>query len=658
MIDDAEPVRPSPSGVASGPLRTPAGEYDEADQLTGPDGPRMVDSQFGSYLEVMRPATQRVFDYLEGLQSGLAQRGREQGWRVAEGSGLPHGPYLLVPDRASEDRSVVRGYRLQNVSEDTLPGARPYQTRPWVDRGAPGWTDLPAPNIPGMLNRKVVWVSSDPADALLLNSFRLTAVSLADPCETFGSEEMMRRLVKRRVFDPAKPLRRTVVVIDPLAPLSDEWGGYLRGLFEQVWVVRPQAEDDAASGGDEEGPLSLTGQGLARLIGTCAFPSSDPVNDVEALLLTRVAKVGLSCRATPVRLDRDVAPTRTGTQAPSVPPAVPFGTDGLSPTPVRARTAFERSVAGHEVGDWLLKPFLQPGRFTDIQGDTQIGKSTFLLTLTAAVADGADFLGESSDPTDVVYVTEQSNGEFLDNLGTSKHAHPRVHVLTSDDYLGMSFPALVALVDTLRRKHEARLVVFDTVFMIVQMTGGQTSSPQRINELFTTLRPLTASGAAVLLVRHGIDEGGSLSKTGKGPQVYNGRVSTSVRFRTVRYHDFRRKLEVKSRRLGQFDLTVDWSPAGIYTKTPSSAPTGEETSGEDAVDLNDLDRAVLKVLDGINPPGLMSKEIVARLADEKGRGPQRTATDESLARLVGKGLVALTKLKNGRLTHRYALAKP
>ena len=218
MFDDAGPSGSAPPSGASGIPSGPDGAYDGARKLHGPDEPPSVEAWPGGthVPNVMGQATQRVHDYLEGLKSGLALQAWQDGWRVAEGASSIRGrPYLLVPDRAGGDHTVVRGYRMREADETGASQAPPYLDRPWVDRGAPRWTDVPIPFFPGTLDRKVVWVSRDPADALLLGSLGLTAVSLAAPCETLGSEEMLRRLVKLRALDPEKPRRRTVVVVDP-----------------------------------------------------------------------------------------------------------------------------------------------------------------------------------------------------------------------------------------------------------------------------------------------------------------------------------------------------------------------------------------------------------------------------------------------------------
>lgn len=664
MFDDAAPWGPSSPSEASGNPSTPAGAYEMAHLLYGPDEPTSVQAWPGGPLfpNVMGPATQSVYDYLECLKSGLVKWARREGWRVAEGaSSIRDRPYLLVPDRAGGGHTVVRGYRLRDADDAGASQAPPYLDRPWVDRGAPRWTDVPINFVPGILDRRVIWVSRDPADSLLLGSLGLTAVSLAAPCETLGSEEMVRRLVGLQALDPEKPRRLTIVVVDPDGSLGEERGGLLCGLFENVWEVRPSGPpvEDGASGG-VGGPHSLTGWGLAALVWTCTYPGSNPVEDMEAHLMERVSTpgVGRSCHATPVLLDRVPMPTKVKERGSAAERSIPFENDRSYPAVLRTHTAAEIIEAGKDAGEEIVEPFASPGRFTEVQGDTQIGKSTFLLELVAAVARGKDFLGKRTVKSHVVYVTERSKAQFSDETGKAAGPLEGVDFVTSDDYWGMDFPQVVELVGRLSQQSTgARLVVFDTIYSIAGLEGGQSRTDGRIRGLYRTLRPLVAGGAAVVLVRHGADAGGSFSKTGDGSRAFGAEASTSVRFRSSKSGQSHRKLDVKHRRLGEIELTVARTPAGRFDLV---IPTGgdDKAVASETGGLSDLDRAVLQALAGVPPPGLMSKDIVLRLADESGQGPKRFIVDKSLRALVERGLVAKTGSGRGQLPFLYALVNP
>lgn len=314
-------------------------------------------------------------------------------------------------------------------------------------------------------------------------------------------------------------------------------------------------------------------------------------------------------------------------------------------------------ASGSGEDEWIAEPFAAPGQFTDLQGESYAGKTTLLLSLVSAVAHGATFLERPCVKSDVVYVTEQPEWSLKVNMKHEPGPLGGVHFVTYEDHAGLGFPDLIEVVRKMCREHEARLVVFDTVFEIARMVGAPSRSEARVSELYRSLRPLTNDGAAVVLVRHSAEGGGSLSKTGSGSRAVTGGADTSVRFRRFKSSGNRRTVEVESRSAGILTFTVDRTSDRTYVMVPP-AERQSEAAGPSETDASvALVDAVLRALAGVKPPGVTSSEIVARLSGTVGRTYGRTRVDGALRLLVSEGEVVRTGRGRGRQPYWYRLAK-
>jgi AAA domain/CHC2 zinc finger len=75
--------------------------------------------------------------------------------------------------------------------------------------------------------------------------------------------------------------------------------------------------------------------------------------------------------------------------------------------------------------EWIAYPFVARGTHVHVIGDPKVGKTTYLLALADAVASGTDFLGEPTIQMPVVYLSEQTQTVFWQQLTPGLRQKPR-----------------------------------------------------------------------------------------------------------------------------------------------------------------------------------------------------------------------------------------
>lgn len=596
VLDEAHPVPGSPATLAE--------VYDRARGL----------SRWSLY-SVEAPVAQAVREYLEGLRTGLADEADEAGWRVDEPpvtmtapwleEGPPSDPitpYLLVPALSSasrDDRIAVRAVLLENLGPGYPfrfgPASKPHHdaaSRVEAAPGGPALSDVPTPFVPGAFDEEFVWVSRDPVDVLLLRGVGVNAVSLAAPCETLGSEDGLRGLETVGALNTQRAPGGTIVVVDPGAALSDDWGALLRGLYDEVWVVQSL-----------EGPADsrVTGPGAVEIARGCNNLGYDSGPAARTLLLDRITRVGHRRDDRPVRLppppgEFDVWPGGDRKKALVLVPAKELATRG-------------------DTTPWLVKPFVAAGAVTDFQGPAKEGKTTFLISLAASVAQGTTFLGRECEKSSVVYVSEQTAGTVRKSAERASGLVDDVHFLTLESLFGWQFRDIVRFVRRECQRLGARLVVFDTLGPIAGLWGESENASGTAREVYRTLRALSADGVAVVVVRHSRKARGSIVETGAGSVAFSGEADQLVRFTKPSEGSPLRKVEIVGRLSDAKTLTVRLRKRGwrrVKDKGDGAAPTGKAKRPL-AVDY------VRRVLAHVGAKGATPAEIAELSASVGGR---------------------------------------
>jgi hypothetical protein len=215
------------------------------------------------------------------------------------------------------------------------------------------------------------------------------------------------------------------------------------------------------------------------------------------------------------------------------------------------------SLAPSEV-PWVVKPWAARGALTEVEGKIKsAGKTTWVMHLGRAVLDGREFLGELTDRSAVVYLTEQPYTSFREALR-------RADLLERDDFrvlsrmsvLGLTWREIadLALEECIRT--EAKLLVVDTLSPFAGLAGDAENSAGDAQAAVAPLQAIAHSaGIAIIIVRHSRKGGGEVGESGRGSSAFGGAVDLLVSLR--RREGNAPKSERVIYTLGRFDETPD-----------------------------------------------------------------------------------------------------
>lgn len=188
------------------------------------------------------------------------------------------------------------------------------------------------------------------------------------------------------------------------------------------------------------------------------------------------------------------------------------------------QTAVQVAERTPETVTWIAPPFVAAGAITEMSGKIKLaGKTTLATHLVRAVLEGDDFLGQQTTKSPVVYLTEQSAGTFRVALERANLlSQEELHVHFAHNSRGMSWSDLVGR--SLRKcmKHEARLLVVDTLGQFANLTGDAESKAGEALEAMRPLQEAASHGLGVIVVRHERKSGGEVGDSARGSSAFGG----------------------------------------------------------------------------------------------------------------------------------------
>lgn len=175
--------------------------------------------------------------------------------------------------------------------------------------------------------------------------------------------------------------------------------------------------------------------------------------------------------------------------------------DGL-PTPIDWTGFWERENGP----EWLVEPLIPVGRHVVLYAPAKEGKSLLALEVAVAAATGSAVLGNpAAEPLSVVYLdlemTEDDLHERLLDMGYDETSDlSNLHYYSLPDLPPLDTKAGGDVVEAIVRRHDARLIVIDTMARVVQ--GEENSADTyRWFDMHTSLR-MKALHVAVLRLDH------------------------------------------------------------------------------------------------------------------------------------------------------------
>jgi hypothetical protein len=199
---------------------------------------------------------------------------------------------------------------------------------------------------------------------------------------------------------------------------------------------------------------------------------------------------------------------------------------------LKFRSGAEIAMATNEQLEWLVPGFVAKGALTELGGKVKTGKTTLIMSLVRALADGSSFLGLTTLKTPTVYLTEQPTVSF-------RHALQRANLLGREDFRGLShsdiretpWPVVAAgAIDECKRVG-AVLLVIDT---LPQFAGLKGDSENNSGDALAAMQPLqkaAAEGIGIILIRHERKSGGDVGDSGRGSSAFAGAVDIVLSLR-------------------------------------------------------------------------------------------------------------------------------
>jgi len=307
---------------------------------------------------------------------------------------------------------------------------------------------------------------------------------------------------------------------------------------------------------------------------------------------------------------------------------------------LRFRSGAEIAMAAEDDVQWIVPGFVARGAITELGAKVKMGKTTLILSLVRAVAEGLSFLGKSTLKTPTVYLTEQPIVSF-------RHAMQRADLLGRDDFRvllhsdlrGMPWPGVAAAAVNECKRIGAFLLVVDTLPQFADLKGD---SENNSGDALTAMRPLQRAAAdeiGTIVLRHERKSGGDVGDSGRGSSAFAGVVDIVLSLRKPEGNS--KKTQRVLHALSRFSGT----PSELLLELSES---GYISLGEPH------EAAVKEARDSIIVVAPKSEAEAADLSElvENSKVPRATA-QRALKELVEEGL--LSRLGEGKKgnPHRY-----
>lgn len=177
---------------------------------------------------------------------------------------------------------------------------------------------------------------------------------------------------------------------------------------------------------------------------------------------------------------------------------------------------------------WFAWGMLAGGLITLLDGPPKrAGKTTLLLGMTRAILRGEEWLGQPTNYSPIIYMTEQSNPSFRRNLGRAGLLdRDDLYVLEASRVVQYRWAEVIDLMRNAARDIGARILIVDTLSQFSGIRGDDENKSGAAMEVLKPLQTATGEGLAVILSRHDRKSGGEVGESGRGSSVIAGGADT------------------------------------------------------------------------------------------------------------------------------------
>lgn len=303
----------------------------------------------------------------------------------------------------------------------------------------------------------------------------------------------------------------------------------------------------------------------------------------------------------------------------------------------RIYTPAELFALQPETIDWVCWPYIAKGDVVSFESPPKDGKTTFVLSLVAAVASHSRFLDQQTQGGPVLYCTEERGGTFSDVLkrvGAEACEDLRIMLLHESAWR-LPWPDIVAEITRHAQEMAAALVVIDTLAKWAGMHGDDEQSAGVAMATMTPLQHLASKGIGVAVIRHERKSGGSVGQAGRGSSAFTGEMDTIVAVRRMAGEKTKRMVAA----VGRHDDTPE--------ETIVQFDEGTFRNLGDPTDLRRLEQE-REVIDNLQ----YGESGAVTMAACSGNVSRRAA-ERILGRLIREGVVKRGQITSERGQHAY-----
>ncbi len=196
----------------------------------------------------------------------------------------------------------------------------------------------------------------------------------------------------------------------------------------------------------------------------------------------------------------------------------------------RSGVEFAASTEGNI--EWIAPGYVAKGAITEVGAKVKMGKTTLILNLVRAAAEGLNFLDKPTLKTSTVYLTEQPAVSFrqaMEKAGLL--GRDDFHVLLHSDACAMPWSVIAAAAVDECKRVGALLLVVDTLPQFAGLIGDAENNAGDALAAMHPLQRAASEGIAVVVVRHERKSGGDVGDSGRGSSAFAGAVDIVVSIR-------------------------------------------------------------------------------------------------------------------------------
>lgn len=311
------------------------------------------------------------------------------------------------------------------------------------------------------------------------------------------------------------------------------------------------------------------------------------------------------------------------------------------------RTAKEVAEATPEATEWTAPPWVAKGAITEIDGKIKAaGKTTFVSHMVHSIVSGEPFLGELTERTKVVYLTEQTPTSFrkvLERAGLTECED--LLVVFWHEATGWAWSEVTQLATNKALEIGAGVLVVDTVGQFAGIKGDAENSAGAALEAMKPLQEAAACGLAVVMTRHERKGGGEVGESARGSSAFGGAVDIIL---SIRRADGNVRPTVRViESLSRFDetpdkLVIELTEQGYKSLGDATAFAEKEAEG-----------AILEMLSSKPENAMATTDVLDKLKEQD---IKRTVATNALAQLSDAG--AVSRVGEGKKGNPYRYYKP